>query len=58
VLPAVASRKVLRLFARKSEAVKPTIGFGDPLFDNHDGGSSAMSKAKATTPHRQRGYAA
>jgi formylglycine-generating enzyme required for sulfatase activity/CHAT domain-containing protein/Tfp pilus assembly protein PilF len=32
VLPAVASLKALRVFARHDEASKPFIGFGDPVF--------------------------
>jgi CHAT domain-containing protein/Tfp pilus assembly protein PilF len=33
VLPSVASLKALRVFARKDEARKPMVGFGDPVFD-------------------------
>jgi CHAT domain-containing protein/Tfp pilus assembly protein PilF len=33
VLPSVASLRALRLFARKAEATKAMIGFGDPIFD-------------------------
>jgi CHAT domain-containing protein len=33
VLPSVASLKALRVFARKDEAGKPLIGFGDPIFN-------------------------
>ena len=33
VLPSVASLKALRVFARKDQAGKPLIGFGDPVFD-------------------------
>jgi CHAT domain-containing protein len=33
VLPSVASLKTLRLFAHKNEAIKPMIGFGDPVFN-------------------------
>ena len=33
VLPSVASLKVLRSLARKTEGSKPMIGFGDPVFD-------------------------
>ncbi len=33
VLPSVASLKALRMFARKDEAKKPLIGFGDPIFN-------------------------
>jgi CHAT domain-containing protein len=33
ILPSVASLKVLRSVARKTEGAKPMIGFGDPVFD-------------------------
>jgi tetratricopeptide (TPR) repeat protein/CHAT domain-containing protein len=33
VLPSVASVKALRAFARKDEAKKPMVGFGDPAFN-------------------------
>jgi CHAT domain-containing protein/Tfp pilus assembly protein PilF len=33
VLPSVASLKALRGFAGKTQAAKPMIGFGDPVFD-------------------------
>ena len=36
VLPAVASLKALRGFARRDQAVKPMTGFGDPLFSPAD----------------------
>jgi len=32
VEPSVASLKALRLFAKKGEAAKPMVGFGDPVF--------------------------
>ena len=32
VLPSVASLKALRAFARKDQASKPMVGFGDPVF--------------------------
>jgi CHAT domain-containing protein len=32
VLPSVASLKALRVFARKEQANKPMVGFGDPVF--------------------------
>jgi CHAT domain-containing protein len=32
VLPSVANLKALRVLARKSQATKPMIGFGDPVF--------------------------
>ena len=33
MLPSVASLRALRLFARKADATKAMIGFGDPIFD-------------------------
>jgi CHAT domain-containing protein/tetratricopeptide (TPR) repeat protein len=33
VLPSVASLKALRVFARKDDAGKPMVGFGDPVLD-------------------------
>jgi CHAT domain-containing protein len=33
VLPSLASLKALRAFARKGQAPKPMVGFGDPVFD-------------------------
>ena len=33
VLPSVASLKALRAFARNDHAIKPMIGFGDPVFN-------------------------
>ncbi|MBR1208884.1 MULTISPECIES: CHAT domain-containing tetratricopeptide repeat protein [unclassified Bradyrhizobium] len=33
VLPSVSSLKALRVFARKDQASKPMIGFGDPVFN-------------------------
>ena len=33
VLPSVASLKALRQFARKDQAAKPIVGFGDPVFN-------------------------
>jgi CHAT domain-containing protein len=38
VLPSVASLKALRVFARKDEAGKPLIGFGDPVFNAEEEG--------------------
>src|SRR5262249_39790637 len=33
VLPSVTSLKALRAFARREQATKPLIGFGDPVFN-------------------------
>jgi CHAT domain-containing protein len=58
VLPSVASLKALRSVARKDQATKPIIGFGDPVFDpaerakalsDQRGASGANSRAAATT---------
>ncbi len=48
VLPSVASLKALRVFARKGEAKKPIIGFGDPVFAPDPG-------SKPPASPRQRG---
>jgi hypothetical protein len=47
VLPSVASLKALRRFARKKQATKPMIGFGDPLFDPMQDGAGAGRAAAA-----------
>jgi CHAT domain-containing protein len=58
VLPSVASLKALRSVARKDQAAKPIVGFGDPLFDPAERAKAlsdqrgANSRAAATT----RGY--
>jgi CHAT domain-containing protein len=36
VLPSVASLRALRVLARKGDAGKPMIGFGDPVFNSHE----------------------
>jgi CHAT domain-containing protein len=36
VLPSVASLKALRMVARKHQAGKPMVGFGDPVFDPNE----------------------
>ena len=50
VLPSVASLKALRVFARKHQAHKPIIGFGDPVFGPDAAlprpGSAATAAAK------------
>jgi CHAT domain-containing protein/Tfp pilus assembly protein PilF len=55
VLPSVASLRALRLFARKAEATKEMVGFGDPIFDPAERAralaerESTKSRAAATT---------
>jgi CHAT domain-containing protein len=41
VVPSVASLKALRLFARKDQAGKPMVGFGDPVFDPNEPAAEA-----------------
>jgi CHAT domain-containing protein len=55
VLPSVGSLKALRVFARKDQAGKPMIGFGDPIFnaEREGGARSAQRRVAAKT----RGYA-
>ena len=48
VLPSAASLKTLRVFARKEQGTKPMTGFGDPLFNPSQEGSS--DKRSATKP--------
>jgi CHAT domain-containing protein len=43
VLPSVASLRALRLFARKDEAGKSLIGFGDPVFNPEESPAPAAS---------------
>jgi len=45
VLPSVASLRALRLFARKAEATKPMIGFGDPIFDPAERAKASAERA-------------
>jgi CHAT domain-containing protein len=45
VLPSVASLKALRGFARRDQAIKPMTGFGDPLFNPADSGTSEKRTA-------------
>jgi CHAT domain-containing protein/Tfp pilus assembly protein PilF len=48
VLPSVSSLKALRGFARRDQAVKPMIGFGDPLFNPaQDGGADKRAAIKS-----------
>ena len=50
VEPSVASLKVLRSLARKNEAVRPMIGFGDPVFN-----TGAAPGGDRRTAHNSRG---
>jgi CHAT domain-containing protein len=54
VLPSVASLRALRVLARKGEAVKPMIGFGDPLFGS---GQVASMSNQPIGVAATRGYA-
>jgi CHAT domain-containing protein len=55
VLPSVGSLRALRVFARKDQAGKSMIGFGDPIFnaEREGGARSAQRRVAAKT----RGYA-
>jgi CHAT domain-containing protein/Tfp pilus assembly protein PilF len=46
VLPSIASLKALRAFALKSQANKPLVGFGDPIFNP---APRSISGSRATT---------
>ena len=50
MLPSVASLRALRLFARKAEATKPMIGFGDPMIDPAERAKALAERA--ATKHR------
>jgi CHAT domain-containing protein len=48
VLPSVASLRALRVFARKDQAMKPMVGFGDPVFNlEAERGSAGTQTAQA-----------
>jgi CHAT domain-containing protein len=49
VLPSVASLKVLRVFARKEQGLKPMTGFGDPLFNPSVDGPGDKRATKSDT---------
>src|SRR5262249_49284423 len=55
VLPAVSSLKALRAFARKDQAAKPLIGFGDPVFDPAKR-AQALAKRARDREAAARGY--
>ena len=46
VMPSVASLKALRLFARKDEAAKPIVGFGNPVFNANAAAAAEQRGAK------------
>src|SRR5262249_31604346 len=48
VLPSVGSLQALRVFARKGQATKPLVGFGDPVF-GQDGPAQGARKVAART---------
>jgi CHAT domain-containing protein len=47
VLPSVASLKALRTFARKEQASKPLVGFGDPVFNEEEESRTGAGQRKA-----------
>jgi hypothetical protein len=58
VLPSVASLKALRVLARKGQAQKPMIGFGDPVFaPNQIAASAGQRTATVKVAARTRAYA-
>ena len=44
-LPSVSSLKALRVFAARTEANKPFIGFGDPVLEGPSGGGKGIKIA-------------
>jgi CHAT domain-containing protein/tetratricopeptide (TPR) repeat protein len=54
VLPSVASLKALRAFARKDQAGKPMVGFGDPVFgpDGLRAPAGQRTASRTATPTR------
>jgi CHAT domain-containing protein len=52
VLPAIASLKALRVFARKRQGTKPMIGFGDPVF----GPETPAAPSAPAVSSQTRGY--
>lgn len=45
VLPSVSSLRALRVFAARTRAAKPFIGFGDPILDGDPGGPRGVEVA-------------
>ena len=56
MLPSVASLKALRVFARKDQAGKPMVGFGDPVFDPDELKAPAGQRTASRTAAQTRGY--
>jgi CHAT domain len=56
VLPSVASLQQLRSFAQRDLAVKPMIGFGDPLFNACAGGSDKPMASRSVTSLAYSGF--
>ena len=50
VLPSVASLKALRVFARKEQAAKPLVGFGDPDVRSEEENRPAAKQRKSPLP--------
>jgi CHAT domain-containing protein len=50
VLPSVASLRALRVFARKDQASKPMVGFGDPVFQEGMPAPGGQRSANAKKP--------
>jgi hypothetical protein len=55
VLPSVASLKALRVFARKDQAVKPLVGFGDPVFDPAERATALAARARLAKQEAAKG---
>jgi CHAT domain-containing protein len=51
VLPSVANLRALRVLARKGQATKPMIGFGDPVFARDQNKVAARTRAYADYWH-------
>ena len=56
VLPSVASLRALRMFARKDQAGKPFIGFGDPTFKDERAPSGTQRFALKKSAAKTRAY--
>jgi CHAT domain-containing protein len=52
VLPSVTSLRALRVFARKDQAPKPMIGFGDPVFNAEREGSAPSGQRRVAANTR------
>jgi CHAT domain-containing protein/tetratricopeptide (TPR) repeat protein len=52
VLPSVTSLRSLRLFARKDQAAKPMIGFGDPIFNAEREGAARSGQRRVAAKTR------